>query len=594
MQRDSILSSRPPDPGFGYYPIRVSGRAVTVQLHASVIVGLDLAVGELRESLARGEPSQFGGVLLGRKAPLEDAVQEITVDDFERLPSSAPPEPARWAQELFGPRESSGTLSTVGCFFSSPDGALPDVCPEIVEQHFGGHDSAVLLLIQPHDGAPTGDLLLCRGGIPDPGSRTPFRLSLYELLDREPVPAVRTPGNHARREIARTRETPAGARSEPAFRIVMKKRALRVGGILVLALLGVFGSILFLYGSRALDPRLMRKDPDKGLGLAVSPSGTQLRLQWNRASPAIARAMLGNLSIIEAASRRDLTLTAADLQTGAIVYTPLSSDVTFVLSVRGPGETNSTESLRVVSGIGTPETAPVLPKPSPAQGGERRPPPQPRPVPPAVPTPSKPAPQGAGAVRAPEPEAGRESAATPPEPPTPSPGPALPAPSENPERKIEVTPPAVMQPAERKESKPPAAGGTSTEAPGKPVQVSPVPAAPGLGRPAAAGPSTLSPPVPLVRVVPAVPLSIKRALDQMSSAALDVAVKVYIDDQGKVYRVDRQGAAPRAGAVALLVEAAVEAARGWRFRPARLNGRPVPSEAPISFRFKPNSPVSAR
>jgi TonB family protein len=41
-------------------------------------------------------------------------------------------------------------------------------------------------------------------------------------------------------------------------------------------------------------------------------------------------------------------------------------------------------------------------------------------------------------------------------------------------------------------------------------------------------------------------------------------------------------------AAGILVKYAVQAARGWRFRPATEGGKPVPSERNITFLFRPS------
>jgi hypothetical protein len=61
-------------------------------------------------------------------------------------------------------------------------------------------------------------------------------------------------------------------------------------------------------------------------------------------------------------------------------------------------------------------------------------------------------------------------------------------------------------------------------------------------------------------------------------------VKVLIDETGKVVAaapVDTQGLP----ADSMLVRFATDAARGWKFQPGAVGGRPVRGEAVLRFRF---------
>jgi len=60
-----------------------------------------------------------------------------------------------------------------------------------------------------------------------------------------------------------------------------------------------------------------------------------------------------------------------------------------------------------------------------------------------------------------------------------------------------------------------------------------------------------------------------------------VEVLVAINEQGKVTKITPVGSYPSLR----LVEAAIKAARLWEFEPARMNGRAVPSEMTLIFRF---------
>ena len=63
-----------------------------------------------------------------------------------------------------------------------------------------------------------------------------------------------------------------------------------------------------------------------------------------------------------------------------------------------------------------------------------------------------------------------------------------------------------------------------------------------------------------------------------------IEVTVSIDETGKVVKAE---AAPQNHSDPLLVGAALEAARRWKFRPATINSKPIASEMIVKFNFAP-------
>lgn len=66
-----------------------------------------------------------------------------------------------------------------------------------------------------------------------------------------------------------------------------------------------------------------------------------------------------------------------------------------------------------------------------------------------------------------------------------------------------------------------------------------------------------------------------------------VRLRIYVSDAGRVERTDVLEASPRGH----FEEAAVDAARATRFRPARKDGRAVPSQKVIEVEFDPYGPT---
>jgi len=102
----------------------------------------------------------------------------------------------------------------------------------------------------------------------------------------------------------------------------------------------------------------------------------------------------------------------------------------------------------------------------------------------------------------------------------------------------------------------------------------PVSAGPGRGRPLALHQGS---PVILQQVQPEYPDVARRA-----EAEGTVVVRVRIDERGLVTEAEVW----RSEVIGVLEDAALRAAREWRFRPARQNGRPVATWATLAFAFR--------
>jgi TonB family protein len=86
------------------------------------------------------------------------------------------------------------------------------------------------------------------------------------------------------------------------------------------------------------------------------------------------------------------------------------------------------------------------------------------------------------------------------------------------------------------------------------------------------------PAVPIVKATPVYPPE----LQTLAVTRKIIEVKVTIDTSGKVTRAE---AIPQKNVSQFLVNSAVNAARLWRFQPARRNEEPVSSETLLQFAF---------
>ena len=284
-------------------------------------------------------------------------------------------------------------------------------------------------------------------------------------------------------------------------------------------------------------------------GFSANRDGAAWKLTWDSAATEALKPTGATLSIQDGAGQQDIPLTAADLSSGTIYYTPKSGDLAFRFEVRRDGATVAEERVRVVEGIkqaavsslanSVPQTAPAL-----------------------VGTPNGGSNSGGARIFIPPKENSRqvESAPILTEP---APMAASPAPQPSPPPPGFKTPPA---PAPAAPTSPPAA-----------AQPRPQPAPPTSVPTPAASPTLYNyvGPRAIKRVQPLVEFGARR------NGMIQVQVLVGIDASGKVVKVTPAGPI----ADVRLVAAATKAAQFWEFEPARLNGRAIASEMTLIFRF---------
>jgi TonB family protein len=98
--------------------------------------------------------------------------------------------------------------------------------------------------------------------------------------------------------------------------------------------------------------------PGTDLELRADGQGDRLLVSWNRKNPVVASAVSGQLTIIDGTKHLETKLDAAQVAEGAVLYKPLTGDVTFKLQVFGTDQSIALASLRVLDA-----TAPSTPQP---------------------------------------------------------------------------------------------------------------------------------------------------------------------------------------------------------------------------------------
>jgi hypothetical protein len=259
------------------------------------------------------------------------------------------------------------------------------------------------------------------------------------------------------------------------------------------------------------------------IALHAIRQNSDLELTWNGESSLIAAASSSVVSIQDGQSKRIVSLDSAQLRGGSLLYSPTTDQVTMELAITTP------------DGVVTAAVTAVLPK----TGQETI---EPSPVPTA---PSQ---------RVPPVKASRTFVA--PSLPKGDPSSDAPVLQEPPMFRITPLVPAAV-----------------------PEVLAQTPQAPSLlSQQRAATVTTYEPAVAVVKTSPVVASELRNLIVRKTT----VQVKVTVDALGIVTRAE---AIPEANTPKFLLNAASVAARSWRFRPARHDHEPVPSEAILQFIF---------
>jgi len=397
-------------------------------------------------------------------------------------------------------------------------------------------------------------------GIDSEFSKFPQAIRLPQIVPALPAPAA--PAVESKGQaISLPHSDDAGWRrlTKPAFFSL----AFAIAAALIIA------AVMWLRGSAV---------PDR-LRLDATPVVGGLRLNWSKGAT-VASASAGLLIIRDGDQQQELPLNKQQLLEETVVYMPASENVSFTLEVTARGVVHR-DSITVFTprpnaqapalSAGVPTLVPAVPAvPRPPVPNSANPP-EPRvPAEVAISTPppaTAPAPvQPALTIPAP-----------PKEQPAPDPKPVASSPEPTQNTAVQVAGlPSRPAPIVEPEPAPPAA-------PAPAISQVPAVAPPVLSAPAKLPTEGYVPPQPLRQARPVVPRNLKALI----SREIPIEVDLSIDETGKVIR-----AQPLSGAGVLqtsLGRLAADAARLWKFQPARRGDRNVPSEIRIQFQFGPGS-----
>jgi proteasome lid subunit RPN8/RPN11 len=300
--------------------------------------------------------------------------------------------------------------------------------------------------------------------------------------------------------------------------------------LVAILMVGLGAAGYWTYMTWNAPPAASAAQESTALALQVERKGSDLRVSWNRHSFAIARAIEGALVIRDGdLHEQQLRFDLDELRHGSILYTPANPAVQFRLEVTDQENVKTSETVLALTAAKADAAAGTT---GPAWSGN-----------------SAPADGTARAQSTPPSPAGSDFG--------------------EPVRLSTVAPPA---------SAPGASGPDAASKRGPAIPQPTLPPQPVEADPAA---EPYTPPQPMKEVQPTVLASASVEVTSL----IEVEIRVHIDDRGVVVKAEPvPGKTP---ASKLLVSAARQAARQWRFEPAWRGSRPVASELILKFQFHP-------
>lgn len=364
----------------GYYVWKVDGQAVEIHLHLDV---LDRLAAEVMRGFGavpkRG--AEVGGLLIGtidgnivrvedfesvecaykrgpsylftedEKADFEAAVQRWQPDESKpayvvgfyrsqtRDGMSLAPEDVELLNEFFPDAENVallvkpyGTKVSEAGFFVRQNGAFPEKSP--MEFPFRRRELT-------GEEAPPHRSLMERDPERRPTRQRNVRSIVPSPMERVPMTADETPVEEYSQEPDRVRTVLAG----PAYATTLPTRSRTSSIWIPLSFVFLlFGVALGLMVSFARSQKPMGDPQDFELGLAISKSGDNLSVKWDRRAPAIQASPTGQIEFEENGKTTPKELDSADLQSGSMIYTNSSNRVKVTLRVFPRSKVSVSES----------------------------------------------------------------------------------------------------------------------------------------------------------------------------------------------------------------------------------------------------------
>jgi TonB family protein len=388
----------------GFFRWEDSGEPIAVHFHLNAVELLD------RDAIRAGS-NITAGILLGKRE--EGPQATLVIENYEPVPI------ATWktTDSPFGDRRQVKAMidrwnsrphrrmDVLGFYRNSVAGEKTLTEDDLsVSGENSSQPESLFLLIEPRLGQPSnGRLFLTKeAAVAWEWSPTPFNRA--ELSGRGSPRRTEVRNAPARKEIPRIFEEPKHVsapmedapqnESKPDWQIgnwnFEKWKAWdSKGGVWKIAALAVVVLLaigIFQFRNRVTAPATPLKaqlSTDSGLGLKFERAGSDVRLTWNPQAAAILNATGGQLIITDGPISKTVNLDPSDLKRGTITYSPLTDDLVLRLQVNTPDASGPVaESVRIVGGLPTLPTAPADPSadPSSALHSQTTPPPDHQPL----------------------------------------------------------------------------------------------------------------------------------------------------------------------------------------------------------------------
>lgn len=372
--------------GAGFFHWEKSGEPVQVFFHLNAVELLD------RDAIRAGQHAT-AGILLGRRE--DGPVPSYVIENYEPIPQAT----WRTTDSPFGDRRQLKAMierwqsrphrrvDVLGfhrsCVTEETTLTQDDLA---VAREMGAQPESLFLLIQPRLGKPSnGRLFLTKedavgyewpaiafnraelSGIGAP-RRTEVRPG---AMKKEVPPPIAKKAPQVAPQEPRLEEfvdENSQAENDPWKQIKWQWIA---GAAALIALL-IVGTALIRNRAASKNAAEAKTEApiDSSLGLKFDRVGTDIQLTWNPQATAILSATNGQIIITDGPVSRTVDLDASDLRRGSLTYSPLTNDLVFKLKVNVPGAADPImESVRIISGLPTPAVDPATQALSAASNG---------------------------------------------------------------------------------------------------------------------------------------------------------------------------------------------------------------------------------
>ena len=353
----------------GYYVWEVPGQPVVVQLRLEVVDRLAAEVMRGFGSVPK-RGAELGGFLIGTIRPGVPAI--VRIDDFEPVACEYRRGPSYQFTEEDGVALEDGwrrfqpgvspSAYAVGYFRSHTRDGF-SLAPEDLEllDRFLPSPAHVALLIKPYaTKVSVGGFFVREHGEFPEATPLEFPLRRRELLGEDPARrrslAEGRMERYGRADIAVSGEPPppefdfADSETAPETDDEPVSIASRLPRgwvwLPVIFLFMLLGGALGYELARTMGARAAATAvQDFSLSLSVKKSGDNLRVSWSRLSPAVRSAQRGLLEIDDGGYTRPVTLDAAQLQNGSLIYRSVSNSVRFRMTVFPQARVSVVETL---------------------------------------------------------------------------------------------------------------------------------------------------------------------------------------------------------------------------------------------------------